>query len=156
MLYSMIPIKDLNCIWKIFFFKFSKPVSPITQEYNIFVLFNPFSIVAAFSIFLNGSTPSAILLTSFFFLILAYRSPFYRFGKKFILIFWIKLAAIPIVFFPILLWILYKRNILSKTVIATGQFLKNFNLLTASAYLFFLATIFSIAAYLNIRKLPQK
>lgn len=79
-------------------------------------------------------------------------SLFYRLGKKFILAFWLMFSAIPMVFFPLLLW----RSHLSRSITAMGEFLGNFDVLASSGYLLILTIVFSIAAYLNIRRLPQK
>ncbi len=83
-------------------------------------------------------------------------SLFYRFGKKFILAFWLFFSFIPTVFFPLFLWSLYQRSQLSRSITAMGEFLRNFDVLAISGYLLILTIVFSIAAYLNIRRLPQK
>lgn len=83
-------------------------------------------------------------------------SLFYRFGKKFILAFWIIFSAIPIVFFPLLSRTFYQNNPLSKSIKAMGEFLRNFDVLAGSGVLLILTLVFSLAAYLNIRRLPQK
>ena len=83
-------------------------------------------------------------------------SLFYRFGKKFTLAFWLMFSSIPMVFFPLLLWPIYQRGQLSTFITEMGQFLRNFDVLASSGYLFILATFLSIASYLNIRRLPQK
>lgn len=79
-------------------------------------------------------------------------SLFYRFGKKFTLAFWLMFSSIPMVFFPLLLW----RGRLSSSITAMGEFLKSFDILAGSGCLFFLIIVFGTAAYLNIRRLPQK
>lgn len=79
-------------------------------------------------------------------------SLFYRFGKKFILAFWLIFSAVPIVFFPILLW----RGQLSESIRAAGAFLNHFDVPAASGFLFIFTIVFGMAAYLNIRRLPQK
>lgn len=83
-------------------------------------------------------------------------SLFYRFGRKFTIAFWLMFSAIPLVFFPLLLWPLYQQGNLSKFISALGAFLGNFDVLASSGYLLILTIVFSIAAYLNIRRLPQK
>jgi len=83
-------------------------------------------------------------------------SLFYRFGKKFTLAFWLMFSSIPMVFLPLLLWPLYRGGNLSRSITAMGEFLRNFDVLACSGYLFILTIVFTIAAYLNIRRLPQK
>jgi hypothetical protein len=76
----------------------------------------------------------------------------YRFGKKFTLAFWLIFSALPMMFFP---WLLWQGQIL-RFITDIGDFFKNFDVLAGSGYLFILSIVFSIAAYLNIRRLPQK
>jgi hypothetical protein len=83
-------------------------------------------------------------------------SLFYRFGKKFTLAFWLVFSSIPAVIFPLFMWSLHQRGQLSVSITAAGEFLRNFNLLATSGVLLLLAIIFGAAAYLNIRRLPQK
>ncbi|KPK89810.1 hypothetical protein AMJ80_09250 [bacterium SM23_31] len=79
-------------------------------------------------------------------------SLFYRFGKKFTLTFWLVFSSIPIAFFPLLI-LPSQFSISLKTV---GECLRNFDVLVGSGVLFILTIVFSTAAYLNIRRLPQK
>ena len=79
-------------------------------------------------------------------------SLFYRFGKKFTLAFWLIFSAIPMVFFPLLLW----RGHFSTSITAMGAFLGNFDVMAGSGVLFVLMIVFGTAAWLNIRRLPQK
>jgi len=79
-------------------------------------------------------------------------SLFYRFGKKFTLAFWLMFSAVPVVFFPFVLW----GSQSSGSLTAMGAFLKNFDVLAGSGVLFVLTIVFSMIAYLNIRRLPQK
>lgn len=79
-------------------------------------------------------------------------SLFYRLGKKITMAFWITISAIPMVLFSLLLWLGH----LTSSIMAMGKFLSNFDLPASSGYLFVLIIVFSIAAYLNIRRLPQK
>jgi len=83
-------------------------------------------------------------------------SLFYRFGKKFILAFWLIFSSIPMIFFPLLLWTYYRSGQLSGFITDMGEFLRNFDVLAGSGYLFIPTIVFSAAAYLNIRRLPQK
>ena len=76
----------------------------------------------------------------------------YRFGKKFTLAFWLIFSAIPVMFFPWLFW----HGQVSIFITDAGGFLQNFDVLVGSGYLFILTIVFSIATYLNIRRLPQK
>lgn len=83
-------------------------------------------------------------------------SLFYRFGKKFTLVFWLIFASIPLVFLPLLLWPFSENNHLPVTITSLSKFLTSFNVLAASGYLFVITTILSIITYINIRRLPQK
>ena len=83
-------------------------------------------------------------------------SLFYRLGKKFIVAFWLIFSAIPTVVFPLYLWILHLRNHLSGFIKTMDEFFRTFDVAAGSGVLFILAIIFSIAAWLNIRRLPQK
>ena len=83
-------------------------------------------------------------------------SLFYRFGKKFTLAFWLVFSAIPVVFLPLFMWSLHQRGHLSISITSLGEFLKNFDVLAASGVLLLLAIVFCAAAWLNIRRLPQK
>lgn len=83
-------------------------------------------------------------------------SLFYRFGKKFTVAFWLLSSAIPTVVFPLLLWIFHLRGHLSESLSAMGKFLSNFDVMAGSGILFILSIVFGAAAWLNIRRLPQK
>ncbi|MFC1492787.1 hypothetical protein ACFL6O_02415 [candidate division KSB1 bacterium] len=83
-------------------------------------------------------------------------SLFYRFGKKFTLAFWLLFSAIPSVVFPMILWVSHLRGNLTETITAMIEFFRYFDLLSGSGYLFILTIVFSITAYLNIRRLPQQ
>ena len=83
-------------------------------------------------------------------------SLFYRFGKIFRWVFWLMISSILIIYFPLLLWSLYQSSRLSILMTSVGDFLRTFNVLASSGYLFMLTIVFSLAAYLNIRRLPQK
>ncbi|KAA3664847.1 MAG: hypothetical protein DWQ04_03630 [Chloroflexi bacterium] len=83
-------------------------------------------------------------------------SLFYRFGKLFRLAFWTVIVSTSILIIPLLLWSLYQQNDLTRFITDTGVFFKNFNLLASSGYLLILTIAFSIGAYVNILKLPQK
>lgn len=118
------------------------------------------NIVDPFHYFAAYSTDN-LYLQFVFFLMLSFCSSIfglligslsYRFGKKFTLAFWLLFSATPLVFFPLLLW----RGQLTNSIAAMGEFLQNFDVLAGSGYLFVLAIIFSLAAFLNIRRLPQK
>ncbi len=79
-------------------------------------------------------------------------SLFYRFGKKFTLAFWLIFSSVPVAFFPLLIW----PGRSTKFFTAAGDFLRNFDVPACSGYLFILTSAFCFAAYLNIRRLPQK
>ncbi len=83
-------------------------------------------------------------------------SLFYRLGEKFIFAFWLMFSFIIMMLLTPLVWNFYLIGRLSNFNSAMLVFLKNFNVLTGSGYLLILSIIFSIAAYLNIRRLPQK
>ena len=65
-------------------------------------------------------------------------------------------SAIPLIFFPILLWTLHQRCELTQRMEALGHGLRTFDVLAGSGFLLVLAIIFSIALWLNIRTLSQK
>ena len=65
-------------------------------------------------------------------------SLFYRFGKKFMVSFWLIFSTIPTVVFPLILWIFYLQNKLEQSITSMVEFLKNFDLLVSSGYLFIL------------------
>jgi hypothetical protein len=127
-------------------------------------LFGYYNITDPFFFFSPYSTDNLFIQFAFFFILcvcssmlgLLIGSLIYRFGKKFTIAFWLTFSIIPIVFIPLLLWTFYERSDLSRSVTGIGEFLKNFDLLTSSIYLFILAIIFCLSAYLNIRRLPQK
>ena len=83
-------------------------------------------------------------------------SLFYRYGKKFMVAFWLIFSAIPTIVFPLYLWILYLRYLLSASMRDMGEFFRDFDVAAGSGVLFILAILFGIAAWLNIRRLPQK
>ena len=83
-------------------------------------------------------------------------SLFYRFGKNFTVAFWLLFSSVPMIIVPILLWPLYQRSQLSGFITDMGEFLRNFDVPAGSGYLFILTIAFTIASYLNIRRLPQK
>lgn len=106
-----------------------------------------------------------LLLQFFFFLMLScfvsmsglfLGSLFYRFGKIFTLFFWLVFSAVPTLSVPLLLWLFHQHGQLSGFIADAGEFLGNFDLAAGSGYLLILTVITVIAAYLNIRKLPQK
>jgi len=80
----------------------------------------------------------------------------YRFGKKFTLAFWLVFSAIPVVFLPWFMWSLHQRGQLSNSITSLGEFLRNFDVLAVSGVLLLLAIVISSAAYLNVRRLPQR
>lgn len=83
-------------------------------------------------------------------------SLFYRLGKKFTIAFWMAFSFIPAVFFPLSLWVFNGNKSISQAFAAMGESFKNFNLPTASMIMFLLTIVFGLAAWFNIRKLPQK
>jgi hypothetical protein len=110
--------------------------SPYGSDNNFMLFIFFFVLIASFSIF-------GLLLGSLF----------YRFGRVFTVAFWLVFSLIPVVLFPLILWSPYPQ---SGLIADTGEFLKNFDVLAGSGILFILAIVFSAAAYLNIRSLPQK
>jgi len=83
-------------------------------------------------------------------------SLFYRLGKKFTISFWLIFSAIPSVVFPLLLWIFHVQGHLSESLSTIGRFFSDFNVMTGSGILLMLTIVFGIAAWFNIRKLPQR
>lgn len=83
-------------------------------------------------------------------------SLFYRLGRKFVVAFWLLFSAIPVIFFPLLLWIFYLQGKLNRSLIAIDGFLNNFNLLSGSGILLTLTIVLGMAAYMNISRLSQK
>ncbi|MCK5147551.1 hypothetical protein KAR48_12410 [bacterium] len=81
---------------------------------------------------------------------------FYRFGKKCTLIFWLIFSAMPMLLAPVYLWALHQQGRLTSVMTDLGTMLKNFDVLTASATMLIAATVISIAAWLNTRRLPQR
>ncbi len=79
-------------------------------------------------------------------------SVFYRFGKKFTLIFWLLFSSIPLLILPLSL--LHKNA--KENLIETWRVLKIFDLASASGLLAGGTLLLAIALYINIRKLPQK
>ena len=127
----------------------------VFEYYNIIDPFHFFSPYGSDNIFMQFIFFLVLCICGSMFGLLM-GSLFYRFGKKFTLAFWLIFSSIPMVFFPLLLWPIYQDGHLSRSITAMGEFLSNFDVLASSGYLFILTIIFSIAAYLNIRKLPQK
>ena len=80
----------------------------------------------------------------------------YRFGKIFILTSWLVLGSIFILVLPWYLWNMHNEGQLAAFMATFTDKVIHFDLLIGSAYLLLFAIIFFIAAYLNIRKLPQK
>ena len=80
----------------------------------------------------------------------------YRFGKPFILGGWLVVSAIFALFLPWLMWNSYQEGELSLLIESVTQFFINFDLLVSSGYLLIFSLVFAFAAYLNIRRLPQK
>lgn len=83
-------------------------------------------------------------------------SLFYRFGKKFMMAFWLIFSAAIMIVLPAILWTLHLRSQLSDSMNAFGDFLKNFDLTIANLILLLVALVFGAAAWLNMRRLPQK
>jgi hypothetical protein len=77
----------------------------------------------------------------------------YRFGKIFTALFWTALPVMVFIVFPGLLWM---RGNLTETMKSLLFFLYTFSPVPASLILLFAAAVFSAAAFLNIRKLPQR
>ncbi|MFC1724899.1 hypothetical protein ACFL4T_04670 [candidate division KSB1 bacterium] len=117
-----------------------------------------------FHFFSPYAADNIYLLFIFFFVLIAscsifgllLGSLFYRFGRAFTVAFWLLVSLIPVVLLPLILWYPYPQSDKSGLIANIGEFLKNFDVLTGSGFLFILAVIFGAAAYLNIRSLPQK
>ncbi len=82
-------------------------------------------------------------------------SLFYRFGKIFTLVFWLIFSAIPTIFLPMYLWLLYQRNELGSSMSNVGNYLTTFDVAGASVSLLLLGVVFGAATWLNMRRLPQ-
>jgi hypothetical protein len=80
---------------------------------------------------------------------------FYRLGKKFTLIFWLFFSAVPSIFLPMYLWLLYQRNELGSSMSNVGNYLTTFDVPGASGELLIVAIVFGAATWLNMRRLPQ-
>jgi len=80
---------------------------------------------------------------------------FYRYGNKFVTIFWLVFSAIPSVFLPFLMWVQYKNGVLGSTMSALGTYLRTFNLYSASATMLFITLGIVLLTWLNMRRLPQ-
>ena len=83
-------------------------------------------------------------------------SLFYRFGKKFTITFWLVFASLPSLVLPFALLFFYKGGSLSKAASNLGGFLSSFNVGWASVLSLVFCAVFAAAAYLNIRRLPQR
>lgn len=82
-------------------------------------------------------------------------SLFYRFGKKFTLVFWLLFSALPTIVLPMYLWAMHQRNQLAESMSTVGSYLNTFNVLSASGTLFLLSMLIAGAAWINIRRLQQ-
>ena len=80
----------------------------------------------------------------------------YRFGKIFILTWWLIFGSALLLVLPWSLWNMYNDGRLSAFVATFTDKVIHFDLLIGSAYLLLFSIIFIVAAYLNIRQLPQK
>jgi hypothetical protein len=122
------------------------------------------NIVDPFHFLSPYSTDNIFMQFVFFFMLTVFCSLFglligsliYRLGKKFTVTFWLLFSSIPVLFFPLLLWIFYLQGQLNKSLIAIDVFLNNFNLISASGILLIVTIILAMAAYLNISRLSQK
>jgi hypothetical protein len=81
---------------------------------------------------------------------------FYRYGKKFIVTFWLVLSAFPLIILPSLLWAVYSQGYLRDFIQVIVHFFEYYDLQAASINQLILAMAFSVAAYFSIRRLPQK
>lgn len=82
-------------------------------------------------------------------------SLFYRFGKRFMSLFWMVLCAIPLMGLPLLSWDLHRSGELSGVLSSVGRFFLSFDLFAATGLLFVLSLVWTLCAWLNIRRLPQ-
>ncbi|KAA3661659.1 MAG: hypothetical protein DWQ10_04065 [Calditrichaeota bacterium] len=83
-------------------------------------------------------------------------SLFYRYGRKFVLVFWLVFASIPVVFFPLLMLSLVQSNKIGVFAAGMRNTFRSFDLLACSGYMFVFFVIFSAIAFYNIRSLPQR
>ncbi len=126
-------------------------------------VFGYFNISDPFHFFSPYVTDNIFLVFFYFFMLclclsifgLLSGSLFYRFGKKSTTAYWLVISSIPSVFFPLYLWALYKKGELTSYITDMVEFLRTFDLLAGSGYMFLLTIVFAIGAYLNIRRLPQ-
>ncbi len=121
-------------------------------------IYDPFHFIAPYqtdNLFLQFIffTMACILCASFGLLM---GSLSYRFGKAFILASWLVIGSVSLLYLPWVLWNLFNEGRLSTLVDTFTDTMANFNLLTSSTYLLLFSIIFMSAAFLNIRRLPQK
>ena len=83
-------------------------------------------------------------------------SLFYRWGKKFVLVFWLVVSALPTIVLPFALWRLYQQDTLSFHLTRLGSSLQTFNVMDASGLLFLMALVFGVVTFVNMRSLPQQ
>lgn len=122
------------------------------------------NIIDPFHFFSPYASDNVLLLFLFFwmlsilvsFLGLLLGSLFYRFGKFFRLITWVGIFFISAIYLPLVMWSLYQENRLTAVFSTIGEFLGGFNLLASSGYLLMLAILLGAAAFLSMRRLPQK
>jgi|GEM_PF-2761869 len=81
---------------------------------------------------------------------------FYRLGRWFTLIFWLAFSAVPMLILPMYGWALYQRGEFAQVMSALGITLRGFDVGAASWMMLSVAAVFSAAAWLNTRRLPQK
>lgn len=137
-------------------------IERLTVDYlnNVLGLHN---IVDPFHFFAPYSSDSLLLLFVFFLVLcvlcsvsgLLIGSLFYRFGRKFMLTFWLMFSTILLIFLPLFIWYRHQDSYLSRFITVIWEFLKNFDVLSCSVYLFILTIGIGTAAYMNIRRLPQ-
>ena len=80
---------------------------------------------------------------------------FYRYGNKFVTIFWLVFSAIPSIFLPFLMWVQYKNGALGNNMSALGSYLRNFNLYSSALVMIIFTIGFFLLTWVNMRRLPQ-
>lgn len=83
-------------------------------------------------------------------------SLFYRWGQKFVLVFWLIFSAIPVVVLPGIMWGWHRRGQLSDRMSDLGTYLTGFNVPVATVILLLLAVVMSVATWFSIKRLSQK
>ena len=81
---------------------------------------------------------------------------FYRFGKRFMQVFWISVTSLPLVLVPLMIGPLNQRTVLADMAVRTGSFLYTFNTVSAVLILSVLSAAFCAAIFMVMRRLPKR